>query len=336
MARDDAARRRRRPADQDHRSLALDRGRRAGGRTLHRRPRGAGRRRRASVHADRRLRHEHRHGRRLQPRLEARRAGAGLGRRRTCCNPTRPSAGRSPSATPSRPANSTSSLPACRRSTGDRARTRPQAKRPRREVSAHLATMGEEYASIGVQLGARYDGSPIIAGDGAPPADDYVRYTPSGVPGGRAPHYWLGRGTRLWRLAVRPVGRGLHAAAARRQGRRTARAIEAAAQQRGVPLKVLDVPQADARDLYGARSRAGPARPICRLARQCAAGRSRPAAGACRRGLNAPQPKRDSCHARRCAKLTFGRSARQSVRKYPVQAPESLSEDRSHAESSCP
>ena len=45
-----------------------------------------------------------------------------------------------------------------------------------------------------MQLGARYDGSPIIAEDGAPPRDDFLHYTPSGVPGGRAPHYWLGAG----------------------------------------------------------------------------------------------------------------------------------------------
>ena len=111
--------------------------------------------------------------------------------------------------------------------------------------------MGEEYASIGVQLGARYDGSPIIAGNGAPPADDYVRYTPSGVPGGRAPHYWLNAGRGYGDSLVRSVGRGLHAAPAGRQsrGRRGARGR---AQQRGVPFKVLDVPQADARDLYGA------------------------------------------------------------------------------------
>ena len=55
----------------------------------------------------------------------------------------------------------------------------------RAQVSAHLATFGEEFASIGVQLGARYDGSPIIAEDGAPPRDDFLHYTPSGVPGGR-------------------------------------------------------------------------------------------------------------------------------------------------------
>ena len=45
-----------------------------------------------------------------------------------------------------------------------------------------------------MQLGARYDGSPIVVEDGDPPADRLDRYTPSGVPGGRAPHYWPGQG----------------------------------------------------------------------------------------------------------------------------------------------
>ena len=105
MAHDRSARRRRRTAGQ--RSSAIGRGPRASRwwPSASRRPRGAGRRRRASVHADRRLRHEHRHGRRLESRLEARRAGAGLGRRRTCCNPTRSSASRSRTATPPRPAS---------------------------------------------------------------------------------------------------------------------------------------------------------------------------------------------------------------------------------------
>ena len=68
-------------------------------------PRGAGRRRRASVHADRRLRHEHRHGRRLQSGLEARRAGAGLGRREPAAILRDRAASRSRTATPPRPAN---------------------------------------------------------------------------------------------------------------------------------------------------------------------------------------------------------------------------------------
>jgi len=70
----------------------------------------------------------------------------------------------------------------------------PAGETARREVGAHLATMSEEYASIGVQLGARYDGSPIVTEDGTPPPDELERYTPSGAPGGRAPHYWPGAG----------------------------------------------------------------------------------------------------------------------------------------------
>ena len=56
-----------------------------------------------------------------------------------------------------------------------------------------LARFREEFASLGIQLGARYDASPIVIGDGAvPPHDDPKVYTPSAVPGGRAPHYWIG------------------------------------------------------------------------------------------------------------------------------------------------
>jgi 2-polyprenyl-6-methoxyphenol hydroxylase-like FAD-dependent oxidoreductase len=57
----------------------------------------------------------------------------------------------------------------------------------------------EEFASLGIQLGARYDGSPIIVGDGtAPPPDDPKTYRPSSVPGGRAPHWWIGERESLF------------------------------------------------------------------------------------------------------------------------------------------
>ena len=43
----------------------------------------------------------------------------------------------------------------------------------------------EDQDAVGVQLGARYDGSPIIVADGAPPPDvfpeTYDEYTPSGA-----------------------------------------------------------------------------------------------------------------------------------------------------------
>jgi 2-polyprenyl-6-methoxyphenol hydroxylase-like FAD-dependent oxidoreductase len=127
----------------------------------------------------------------------------------------------------------------------------PAGEAQRREVSAHVSAMGEEYASIGVQLGARYDGSPIIASNGAPPADDYVRYKPSGVPGGRAPHYWLNAGRGIGDSLFDHLAFGFTLL---RLGGKAAdgAALTAAAQKRGIPFKMLDVPQAEARDLYGA------------------------------------------------------------------------------------
>ena len=101
-----------------------------------------------------------------------------------------------------------------------------------------------------MQLGARYDGSPIVAEDGAPPPDDYDTYTPSGVPGGRAPHYWPGAGRGYGDSLFDQFGTGFTLL---RLGGKPAdtSSIEAAARQRGVPLKVIDLPQDDARDLYG-------------------------------------------------------------------------------------
>ena len=126
----------------------------------------------------------------------------------------------------------------------------PEGAAARRLVGAHLATMGEEFASIGVQLGARYDGSPLIAEDGAPPPDDYVHYTPSSVPGGRMPHFWLSPGRGYGDSVFDHLGKGFTLI---RLGGKPAdsSSLEAAALARRVPLKVLDVPSAEARDLYG-------------------------------------------------------------------------------------
>ena len=51
----------------------------------------------------------------------------------------------------------------------------------------------------GVTFGGRYDGSPVIPGDGsAIPADDANTYIPSAKPGGRPPHAWLPDGRSLY------------------------------------------------------------------------------------------------------------------------------------------
>ncbi len=60
-------------------------------------------------------------------------------------------------------------------------------ERARREVGERLAHFGEQFASIGVQLGARYDGSPLIAADTAPPSDDWVHILQRVFPGAERP-----------------------------------------------------------------------------------------------------------------------------------------------------
>ncbi len=75
----------------------------------------------------------------------------------------------------------------------------PRGAAERVELAKKLAKFREEFASLGIQLGARYDGSPIVVGDGTPPPrDDPKTYTPSSVPGGRAPHYWIGERESLF------------------------------------------------------------------------------------------------------------------------------------------
>ena len=122
----------------------------------------------------------------------------------------------------------------------------PEGEAERAAFRIELNKFREEFASLGIQLGARYDGSPIVAGDGAaPPPDDPKKYTPSAVPGGRAPHYWIGEkeslfdrfgpGFTLLRLGPTPPDAGDFAAAAA---------------ERGIPFKVVDVDEQGILDLY--------------------------------------------------------------------------------------
>ena len=52
-----------------------------------------------------------------------------------------------------------------------------------------------EWESLGLQIGYRYEASPIVVADGSPAiADDYSQYVPTSRPGSRAPHAWLADG----------------------------------------------------------------------------------------------------------------------------------------------
>lgn len=107
-------------------------------------------------------------------------------------------------------------------------------------------TTRKEWESLGVQLGYRYAGSPVIVPDGTPePADDPSRYEPSSWPGCRAPHVWLAPGQSTLDL----FGRGftlLEFGAASTQ----VAALVAEAASRGVPLRVERVRSEQARDAY--------------------------------------------------------------------------------------
>lgn len=71
----------------------------------------------------------------------------------------------------------------------------------RRAYGAGLvASRGDEYEKPAIDLGYRYDGSPILCDDGSAPPDrsDASRYVATTKPGGRAPHVDLGaRGSTL-------------------------------------------------------------------------------------------------------------------------------------------
>ena len=57
------------------------------------------------------------------------------------------------------------------------------------------ATMRREWFTLGIQLGYRYEGSPLLVPDGtAPPPDDPATYVQTARPGHRAPHGFLAPG----------------------------------------------------------------------------------------------------------------------------------------------
>jgi 2-polyprenyl-6-methoxyphenol hydroxylase-like FAD-dependent oxidoreductase len=121
----------------------------------------------------------------------------------------------------------------------------PEGEAARKTAADFLSTFGEEFASLGVQLGARYDTSPVIIGDGsAAPSDDPAVYTPSSVPGGRAPHLWLDGHRSLYDL----LGKGF--TLLRFDRSIETNGIERAAKAATMPLAVVDVASAPGRDLY--------------------------------------------------------------------------------------
>jgi hypothetical protein len=103
----------------------------------------------------------------------------------------------------------------------------------------------QQFACAGLNFGYFYDASPIIAYDGeAQPRYSMSEYTPSTVPGCRAPHLWLEAGRSLYD-AMGPDYTLLRFDPALDPSELT-RAAEAV----GLPLAVLEVREQPAPPLY--------------------------------------------------------------------------------------
>lgn len=97
----------------------------------------------------------------------------------------------------------------------------------------------------GLNFGYAYDKSPIIAHDGeAPPEYRMFEFTPSTVPGGRAPHLWLDNGRSLYDSL------GPDYTLVRADPLEDVSGLVDAATEAGMPLTVLDLDTPEARKAY--------------------------------------------------------------------------------------
>lgn len=120
-------------------------------------------------------------------------------------------------------------------------------------ISSNHFTKPEHQDCTGVQLGARYDASPLIVPDGEPPVDvfpdTYNEYFPSGVPGGRIPQIWLDEKRGIGGSLFDHLGKGFTLLRIAPCVLDTS-GLKHAAEVRGVPFEVLDVAVPEARTLY--------------------------------------------------------------------------------------
>jgi len=117
----------------------------------------------------------------------------------------------------------------------------------RAQVGRTLADSTQvEWESLGLQLGYRYEASPVCVPDGTPPpADEHARYVQTARPGHRAPHAWLPDG----RSTLDLFGQGFVLMAS--SGANSA-ALDAAARRRRVPFSVHRINDAGVAALYDA------------------------------------------------------------------------------------
>src|ERR1700761_5542503 len=117
----------------------------------------------------------------------------------------------------------------------------PRGEAARREVGQLTYEINvQQYACAGLNFGAYYDQSPIIAYDGmTQPSYTMSSYTPSTVPGCRTPHFFRGDGSSLYDAM------GPEFTLLRLDPMLDVTALAGAAGEKRVPLRILDVGTSD-------------------------------------------------------------------------------------------
>jgi 2-polyprenyl-6-methoxyphenol hydroxylase-like FAD-dependent oxidoreductase len=117
----------------------------------------------------------------------------------------------------------------------------PRGEAARRDTGALTYEINvRQYACAGLNFGAYYDASPIIAYDGSEqPSYSMDSYTPSTVPGCRTPHVFCADGSSLYDAM------GPEFTLLRFDPTIDVSALEHAAREKGVPLTLLDLDLAD-------------------------------------------------------------------------------------------
>jgi len=121
----------------------------------------------------------------------------------------------------------------------------PRGEQARVRLGELIHDLGNlENEALGIEIGYRYDESPIICHDaGEPPPYEIERFEPSSWPGVRAPSLFLEDGSAL----LDHLGRGFTLL---RFADVDTAALERAAAAQGVPLEVVDLRDAYARQIY--------------------------------------------------------------------------------------
>jgi hypothetical protein len=111
---------------------------------------------------------------------------------------------------------------------------------------ALMRNVGAMFRTLGMQIGYRYEDSPICVSDGTAPYPDHPEsYVPSTRPGSRAPHLWLGEDHSILDL----YGRGFTLLRLGAEAPQTATFEDAAAARR-MPFATVSVAGADAASLH--------------------------------------------------------------------------------------